>query len=466
MNTETYPKLIFGGMGVCISDWKFTRTVSMLGQQGTLSGVALERVMVSLLQLGDIGGNIRRALSHFPFPNISQEILREYFVEGGIRQGLQRKIAPAFRIHPSDHLVSLTVCANYVYVWLAKEGHKNPVGINFLEKIAMPHLYAIFGAMLAGVDIITMGAGIPIQIPKVIDNYIWGKGAEYSIPVMGKTITSQTMSFNPGQFFGEDLKKVLPLKRPGFIPIVASNLLAAVLKKRLPEGSISGFVIEGSEAGGHNAPPRNKVSYGELDIVDFPKIKALGLPFWIGGSCASPERLKWALSVGANGIQVGSIGALSDDSGMDPEIRKKVRYLGFRGELVVRTDMRVSPSGFPFKVVKLDGTVSEPEVYNTRPRICNCGALVSLYEKADGTVGYRCPAEPVDIFVLKGGKVEDTVGRGCICNGLPVTAMVGNEAEPPIVTLGDDVSFLKHLMADAHSSYSVADAIKYLLGEV
>ena len=468
MNEEirpAIPKIIQGGMGVFISDWRLAQTVSRLGQQGTLSGVALDRVMAIMLQRGDIGGHLRRALSHFPFPQISEMVLKEFFVEGGVLKGVSPKRAPFFTIKPSDLLISLTICANYAYMWLAKEGHKNPVSVNFLEKISMPHLYAIFGVMLAGGDFITMGAGIPLQIPGVINNFVEGKEAKYAIPVIGKNTTSYEMSFNPEQFFGSELKNILPLKKPGFIPIISSNLLANILVKKLPAGSVQGFAIEKWTAGGHNSPPRNKISYGEKDVVNFAEIAKLGLPFWIGGSYASPEQLQSALSVGAAGIQAGSIFALCDDSGLDPELRSKLRFLGFNGELKIRTDFSVSSSGYPFKVAELAGTISEQSVYEARPRICSQGLLVSLYEKPDRTIGYRCPGELVDAFVRKGGDITDTVGKGCLCCGL-LSAAELEEGEPPIVTLGDDVGFLKHLMVDAHGSYRASDAIKYLLGQV
>ena len=61
--------------------------------------------------------------------------------------------------------------ANFVEVFLAREGHDNPVGINYLEKVQIPHLASIYGAMLAGVGCVLMGAGIPLQIPGVLDAY-------------------------------------------------------------------------------------------------------------------------------------------------------------------------------------------------------------------------------------------------------------------------------------------------------
>lgn len=468
--TSKPPKIIQGGMGVNISDWFLARTVSMLGQQGTVSGVALEKVLSRILQRGDPGGHIRRALSHFPFPRVAEKVLSTFYVEGGISKEAPFRSTPVFSIKPSNLLIALTICANYSFVWLAKEGHENPVSINYLEKVAMPHVYAITGAILADVDFITMGAGIPLQIPGVINDIVEGKTASYRISVIGKNITSYTISFNPREFFGGELP---PIKRPGFIPIIASNLLASIFMKKLPEGNIDGFVIEGSTAGGHNAPPRKIIQnergepqpiYGKKDEVNYPLMAKIGLPFWIGGSYASPEKLKWALEVGATGIQAGSIFALCEESAMDSEIKKKIRRLGFEDKLNIKTDMLISPTGFPFKVVMLDGTISEPRIYEDRIRICNQGALVSLYEMPDGTIGYRCASEPVDRYTSKGGDEADTLGRGCLCNGLISTAGLGDYGEAPVVTLGDDVSFLQKIMANAQSSYSARDAIKFLLG--
>lgn len=453
-------------MGVYISTPFFVNTVSRNGILGTISGVAPERIMARILQRGDAGGHYRRALSHFPFPEVARQVLDAFYIEEGNPKGLPVRNAPLFTIDPSNLLIALSICANFAFVFLAKEGHGNPVSINYLEKIAMPHLYSITGAMLAGVDFITMGAGIPLYIPEIIGAVAEGGTASYNIPVTGANIHNYTMSFNPEDFFGG---KLPPLKKPGFIPIIASNLLASVFikfMKNLPrlKESMYGFVVEEPTAGGHNAPPRKGGVYGPRDEVDYAEIAKFGLPFWIGGSKASPEKLKWAKSVGASGIQVGSIFALCEESGLDPVIRQEVRRLAFEGKLQVRTDMKASPSGFPFKVAVLAGSLSEEDVYLSRKRVCNHGALRTLFEESDGSIGYRCPAEPVAIYEKKLGQVEETERSRCLCNGLLSTAGLGDEDEAPIITMGDDVSFLKSLMTKSDDSYGVVDVIKYLLG--
>jgi len=463
------PQIIQGGMGVKISDWPLARAVSMRGQQGTISGVALERVLALLLQLGDKGDHIHRALAHFPFPDVAKKVLNAFCPKDKTKPVKIFRSTPVFSIKPSELLISLTICANFAFVWLAKEGHKYPISINYLEKLAMPHIYAITGAMLAGVDYITMGAGIPIQIPQVIQDLCVGHTAKYRVPVVGKNITEVTMRFSPLEFFGSSFSE---LAKPKFLPIISSNLLAKLFMTKLPLGSVDGFIIERPSAGGHNAPPRKllfdeqgELIYGPKDQVNYTEIAEYGLPFWIGGSAGSPEQLRWALAQSANGIQVGTIFALCEESGMDPVLKNRLRQSAYDGQLQIKTGIRSSPTGFPFKVAQLSGTISDPTVYATRNRICDQGGLVSLYERPDGKIAYRCSAEPIEDYLRKGGSLDETVDRICLCNGLIATTSISTKAnyEPALVTLGDDTSFVKYLMSKSDSSYTANDAIDYLL---
>jgi len=479
MNTYT-PALdrtiIQGGMGVYISTPFLARTVSCHGGLGTVSGTALERIMALILQMGDTGGHYRRALAQFPYPHIAEQIIEKYYIEGGWQIGMPRTQVPLLSVDPTPAQIALIICANYASVWLAKEGHDHPVSINYLEKIAMPHIYALTGALLAGVDYVTMGAGIPLSIPQVMRDIAEDRPVQYDVPVIGTHIKSHKMTYHPRTFLGKALPQ---LKIPGFIPIIASNLLADVYMKKLdhPQESLAGFVIEEPSAGGHNAPPRTRVPvksvedtgatklvYGVKDVVDYERIARLGIPFWIGGSYASPERCDWAQSVGARGIQVGTIFALCEDSGLRPDIRREICAQGFLGTLHTDTHMQASPTGFPFKVVQLKGTLSDDEVRMSRGRVCDQGALAYLYEKPDGSIGRRCPAEPIEDYVRKGGDFDDTVNACCLCNGLINATILAQPDDIPIVTLGDDVSFLAHFMCTADSSYSAAQALAYLQG--
>jgi hypothetical protein len=129
---------------------------------------------------------------------------------------------------------------------------------------------------------------------------------------------------------------------------------------------------------------------------------AIGLPFWMAGAYGTSERVAAAVAAGAQGVQVGTVFALSSDSGLTDEARSLLLGRLRDGELVVRNDPRASPTGFPFKVISVDGTVSEQAVYESRPRLCDLSYLRQAYQREDGSIGYRCAAEPVHMFVKKG----------------------------------------------------------------
>jgi nitronate monooxygenase len=421
-----HPQIIQGGMGAGVSDWRLARAVSQAGQLGVVSGTALAAILVRRLQTGDADGQMRQALAKFPMPGIAEKILADYFIPDSKPVGMPFKLTPLPGLHPSLDYVALTVAANFVEVILAKEGHDGPVGINFLEKIQFPTLSSIFGAMLAGVDYVLIGAGIPRSIPGVLDRLARGETVELKIDIEGRLPGEEFHSiFDPAQFCGGTAPV---LKRPDFLGIVASATLAMTLARK-SSGQVNGFIIEGETAGGHNAPPRGSLQlneagepvYGPRDVVELEKIRALELPFWLAGSYGAAGKLAEVLNLGAAGIQVGTAFAFCEESGICSGLKQQVFQLSREGRLRVFTDPLVSPTGFPFKVVQLPGTLSDAKRVPSRERCCDLGYLRDAYRKEDGTTGYRCPAEPVADFVRKGGTLEETKGRECVCNGLMAT---------------------------------------------
>src|SRR6266568_1609408 len=165
-----FPKIIQGGMGVGVSNWRLAQTVSRLGQLGVVSGTAIDPVLVRRLADGDKGGFMRRGLDAFPFPDMAKRIWQDYFVPGGKAPDAPYPATPMHQRVEPRKLIELLMVGNFVEVFLAKEGHWNKVGVNFLEKVQLPHLASIYGAMLAGVGYVLMGAGIPLHIPGVLDN--------------------------------------------------------------------------------------------------------------------------------------------------------------------------------------------------------------------------------------------------------------------------------------------------------
>ena len=468
-----FPKIIQGGMGVGVSNWRLAQTVSKLGQLGVVSGTALDQLFVRRLADGDQDGDMRRGVEAFPFPEMARRIWQEYFVPGGKPSGAPYPTVPMHQRKDTRKLIELCMVSNFVEVFLAREGHKNPVGINFLEKVQMPHLSSIYGAMLAGVGYVLMGAGIPLHIPGVLDAFAMHHPAEYKLAVTGALAGKDTqMRLDPAEF----AEGPIPfLHRPRFLAIVSSNTLATTMLRRA-SGRVDGLVIESPTAGGHNAPPRGKLQlneagepiYGERDRVNIQDLVALGVPFWLAGGYGNAEKLREALEQGAAGVQVGTAFAFSRESGMRLDLKKSLMAQAMTGSGEVFTDPMASPTGFPFKVAQLQGSYSDPEVAKSRQRICDLGYLRDPYVAPSGNIGYRCSAEPVDIYVSKGGKIEDTVGRKCLCNAL--MANVGHQQtrkngtiEPPLVTIGDDLNTVAQFLAPGRDSYGAADVVESLL---
>jgi len=497
--TQPDPEIISGGMGVRISWWVMARIVSMMGGLGVVSGTALEIVYPRILQDGDPGGNVRRAFTELVRrqPSLAGpvwELFNKYYIEGGRAPGTPYKpVSPCrltrienFRPGPDSfwelprEMQVLVLAANFAEVWLAREGHDKPVGINFLRKVERPLPWALYGAMLAGAAYVLVGAGSPDELPAMIDKLSRHEPASMSFKVYGSK--SDTGNFyaavRPETILGGPAPA---LQAPRFLAIVSSFGLASALAGN-PATRPYGFVVEGSEAGGHSAAPAKMrfdaagqplLVYTDQDKADIAAIAGIGLPFWLAGSFGSPARLREARALGASGVQIGTLAALSGQSGTAPALRSKVMKLLAAGQLKVSNTM-ISPTGFPFKVAQVPGTISDESVYRARERRCDIGLLLVNYLTPDGKLGYRCPAEPVDAFVAKGGRVQNTVGRVCLCNALLAAAgfpqlRPGGYEEPPVVTLGENLDSAKELLAalpPGQETYTIGKAMLYLRGAV
>jgi nitronate monooxygenase len=455
-------------MGIGVSGWQLARAVSRLGQLGVVSGTAVDTVFIRRLQDGDAGGHMERAMHEFPIAGVAERVMQRYYLPAG-RAARPYTALPMYRKTVSLERERITILANFVEVWLAKEGHDGVVGINLLTKVQMPNLASLYGAMLAGVDYVLMGAGIPREIPGALDALAEHRPARLKLDVEGAPgVEPDELVFVPANHLDGHRPS---LRRPHFLPIVSATSLATTLARKA-SGRVDGFVVEGPTAGGHNAPPRGEPRYsdvgeplyGDRDIVDLGKIRDLGLPFWLAGGTGSPEALHAAKEAGAVGIQVGTLFAYCNESGLAPALKRLVLD-GLAADAVgLRTDPRASPTGYPFKVVQVNGTQHQDD---RRVRRCDLGYLRTPYRAESGALGYRCAAEPVDQYVAKGGDIADTVGRRCLCNGL--TANIGQAqqradgTELPLLTSGDDLISVQ-CFARGRQHYSAAEVAGYLLG--
>ena len=468
-NKRENPWLIQGGMGIAISGWPLARAVASAGQLGVVSGTSIDNVFVRRLQDDGVDDALQRVFDRFPLPSIVEHVVARY----GARR---RQPSEPYRTLPmlSHRNVQLSqdvlVLAAFVEVALAKEGHAGKVGINLLTKVQIPTLATLYGAMLADVDYVLMGAGVPTHVPGLLEQLAQGREVELALGTVGDGQPEEALvlHFDPSRY-----PPAHALVRPKFVAIVSSHVLATALARR-SNGPVDGFVVERPSAGGHNAPPRGKFNldadgnpeYGERDQVDFEVLRELHVPFWIGGGVTSPERVREALSLGAAGVQVGTLFAYCRESGMDRHLREEIIARAQSNALEVKTSMVASSTGYPFKVASIPGTISDESLYEQRDRKCDLGYLRDAYVKENGSIGYRCAAEPVDAYLRKGGLLEETVGSTCLCNGLMATCGLGQvrgdgRPELPLVTSGDFVNEIR-LVAHGDASYGALDVIEYL----
>lgn len=463
---DALPPIIQGGMGVAVSDWRLAHAVALTGQLGIVSGTALDAVVARRLQNGDPDGHVRRALAAFPYPAVAEDLLKTYFLPEG-RQGKPYRPIPKTTIEPNLKHEQLSVASNFVEVWLAKQSG-GLVGINFLTKLQMATPAALYGAMLAGADAVIMGAGIPREIPKLMDDFAAGRAGSVGIDSkLPEGVETPRLTFDPSVTFGA----APTLPRPAFLAIVTADALAGYLARQ-PETRPDGFVVEHHSAGGHNAPPRRmqdtETGYGPLDEVNLEKMAAVGLPFWLAGGRASADGLRAAQAAGARGVQIGSLFAMSTDSGLRDDLREQMLDLARNNELVVRTDHRASPTGFPFKVVEVAGTIGSRATYEARPRLCDLSYLRTPVVDEQGKVRYVCASEPDHKYLDKGGDAADLVDRLCLCNGLMAAVGLGQEradgyVEAPLLTLGSSGAGVSELLQLFPDGWSAADLIGALL---
>ncbi|MEI6406523.1 MAG: nitronate monooxygenase [Actinomycetes bacterium] len=468
---RAWPTIIQGGMGVGLSNWRLAKEVSLTGQLGVVSGTAVDTVIARRLQNGDEGGHIRRALSHFPSQEVAGRMLARYFRPDGRKPDETYVLVPKPSVTPSREALEIVILSNFVEVWLAKEGHDGVVGINYLEKIQMATAPAVLGAILAKVDYILMGAGIPRELPRLIRDFAAGAVGSIHVEVIGAA-EPHLLSVDPKEILGADLPL---LQAPKFIAIVSTDILASYLAKD-EATKPDGFVVEGHRAGGHNAPPRGKIHlnelnepiYGDRDEPNLTKMSALGIPFWLAGAYGNPEMVAAAQDLGAEGVQVGTLFALSSDSGLRSDLRSQLLTEIGLDTLKIYTDPAASPTNFPIKVAQLEGTISDGEISENRNPLCDMGYLRVPFLNPNGRIDYRCAAEPVDMFIKKGGDVEELHGRECLCNGLTANIGLGQHRrngydEPPIVTLGSDLESVQSLLKIYPEGFTAREATIWLL---
>ena len=107
---------------------------------------------------------------------------------------------------------------------------------------------------------------------------------------------------------------------------VAHVVSSSVFAEKSEAAGVDAIVAEGFEAGGHNG--REETSTFTL----IPSVrKATDLPLLAAGGISSGQSMLAAMTLGADGVQIGSRFAISEESSAHPDFKKLVTEIGEGG---------------------------------------------------------------------------------------------------------------------------------------
>lgn len=456
--------VLIGGQGVYVSrSREIHAALKEFGSRvgGAVSLTGISNIVASQLRLGQYN-LIGAAIDAFPFPELAKRVEKKFGVGGEYKfPPKPGKFVTGTKEQVHD-LNELYVFASFAEVFMAKNGQNGNdptdgfVGGNLLDKINF-NLPLVLGALVGGIDYFVIGAGIPTWLPGAVDDFITGRESTYWMYMKGYDkdgkkdkypIRLDPMAYLPEKVFNQ-------LRKPAVLAIFSSTSLV----KRYRE-FFDGFVLEGRLAGGHLGPE------GKKGIVPEEALAARK-PFYLAGNWS--HRLSGALEIGATGIQIGSVTAITQESGY-PEADKLRIIAGVHDRtLDVVTSANASPTGYEFNIVKFgqdDTTLSNPVILAKRIRNCSEGFLVTFQVDSKGKIIEYCRAEPVSNYAIKLGLItpdmsqeakertlaqveKDLSPTVCLCNalesaaGYPTNGIMRNrlgnvvkEPEPRLLTWG------------------------------
>ncbi len=104
---------------------------------------------------------------------------------------------------------------------------------------------------------------------------------------------------------------------------VAHVVSSSFFAKKCEAAGVDAIVAEGFEAGGHNGREETTT----LALIPGVR-KATGLPLLAAGGIATGDAMLATMILGADGIQIGSAFAISEESSAHPDFKKLVTELG------------------------------------------------------------------------------------------------------------------------------------------
>jgi len=298
--------------------------------------------------------------------------------------------------------------ATKVEIALAKDKAKGGrVFINCMVAIVGDYEESILGALDGGVDGIISGGGLPLALPKIVNNY---------------------------QLDHPDCSVAL-------VPIVSSAESLEMIFRRWERTTgyhPDAVVLEGPLAAGHLGFSFSDISKEECRLENlFPPVKEFAknhgdFPVIVaGGIFDNADIVRWA-KMGADGVQMGSRFAATFESNASPKFKQAI-IESKKSDIIVARNPG-SPCGLPFMVIAPYSPGYRQAKEGLRQPHCSRGFVL----RKDGF----CPAQN------EPGKKGSFF---CICNGL--LAAINPELNPmsdgvePIYTLGAEGWRIDKLMS-------------------
>lgn len=447
------PRIIQGDLNAMVATWPLARAVAGTGQLGVVSGTLLPVITARRLQLGDPGGYLRRAFDHFPFAEVARRVWEDFFVPGG--KAAEAPFAPPLQpsLEPGPALTELAVLAGFAEVFLAREGHSVPVAIHFAERARLPLLPTLYGALLAQVGGV-MVAGEDADVAAGVVRLCEGNEAGVRVRLAGLPSESgPECCFNP-RVLASDAPSGLPQPQVLLVGDPAELLAAQV---QAAGGPVAGVVLR--QATGQSLPPEEELS----------RLRALELPFWVGGLPATAASLAAVLAAGGAGLVVSTPFHYCEESELADDWKVEVFERSRQAPARLAVEFTPAPVGHRVPIARIEGSAIDEQEFARRERFCDVGFFRQLYRREDGSVGYRCPGETVACHLAKGGDPEAAAAQHCFCNGMLAALGLGQVrpgvgVERPLLPAGEDLRGLARFCPPDARSFTAADVVQQLLG--
>ena len=242
--------------------------------------------------------------------------------------------------------------------------------INVMVKLVGSYRQSIEGAVKGGANMIVSGAGLPTNLPELVEQFAGTKNHNIAL-----------------------------------VPIVSSADVLDILINRywMKQGHLpDAVVLEGPKAGGHIGFSYKTIKrsganflndYDLFDVLLDPVLEVASrysIPVFVAGGIRTHENIEYALRRGAAGVQIGSPFVATPESGASDHF-KQVLIDSHNEDVLLGDETWGSPALYPFRYLRGSPLFSK----KLGKYFCICSALFSSTTTAIPQKEGVCPEEYV-----------------------------------------------------------------------